>query len=329
MRRPLFLVALLTLLLAPQTGHAADDVSGGDLRSYVNLHTIGVEWDLVGDDDHDATVAVRYRFEDGPTWNDALPLIRVAAYGQNMLAGSVLFLEPGTTYEVELSLSDPDGGSATETLTLTTRDVPRRPTGGRTFHVEPGSGGGDGSVGDPFHGIAAAHTVAQPGDTFLVHAGDYSGEALFEVAGEPGNYIVWVNAGDGESDFPGSLRIGADHLWIEGLTVDTGPDWALRVNGAPDDIVIARCSFRNTHNSIDLNHGGSNWHIVDNTIVGNTDPASESFSGEGVELQNTDGHVVAYNSMTYVADGISYPGRNCALFGNDIFDASDDGIETD
>ena len=322
------LTASLSLLATASAARAADDVVAGELRSYLNLHTIGVEWALVGDDDHDATATVRYRYAGGPTWRDAFPLVRVAAYGDNMLAGSILFLEPETSYEVELTLSDPDGGSATETLTLTTRGVPQRPSA-RTFHVEPGAGGGDGSAGAPFQGIAAAEAVAQAGDTFLVHAGTYSGEATFSVGGASGNYVAWVGAGDGVAAFPDSLRIGADHIWIEGLSVDTGPDWALRVNGAPDDIVISRCAFANTLNSIDLNHGGSNWYIVDNTIVGATDPASESFSGEGVELQNTDGHVVAFNSISYVADGISYPGTNCDLYGNDIFDASDDGIETD
>jgi hypothetical protein len=39
--------------------------------------------------------------------------------------------------------------------------------------------------------------------------------------------------------------------------------------------------------------------------------------------------VVAYNRITQVADGLSYPGRNCDVFGNDILNVTDDGIEPD
>jgi len=79
-----------------------------------------VEWDLEGDADHDATCTVQYRRRGTTLWKKALPLFRVdyawwyheehADTRVNMLAGSILFLEPGTEYEVGLSLSDPDGG---------------------------------------------------------------------------------------------------------------------------------------------------------------------------------------------------------------------------
>jgi hypothetical protein len=46
-------------------------------------------------------------------------------------------------------------------------------------------------------------------------------------------------------------------------------------------------------------------------------------------LNSTSGHTVAHNSITNVADGISYPLRNVDMFSNDIFDTWDDGIEGD
>src|SRR5204863_4287664 len=81
----------------------------GELKSYSTLHSLGFEWDLgQSDTDHDATCRVAYRRSDETMWHDALPLFRVdyagwyqdrsarAAY--NMLAGSVMFLRPGTEY---------------------------------------------------------------------------------------------------------------------------------------------------------------------------------------------------------------------------------------
>ena len=97
----------------------------------------------------------------------------------------------------------------------------------------------------------------------------------------------------------------------------------------PDGVVVTRNFFTNCHYSIQLNHGGKNWYITDNIIVGDNVPGTGSFSGEGVELEHTSGHIVAYNKISRVADGVSYPHRNCDIYNNEIFDATDDGIEPD
>ena len=88
-------------------------------------------------------------------WRPALPLVRVDYNGSNRLAGSVLFLTASAAYEIRLTLADPDGGAAVQTVAVTTRPVPAMPVSGRTFHVVPGSGGGNGSSANPFRGIAA------------------------------------------------------------------------------------------------------------------------------------------------------------------------------
>jgi hypothetical protein len=41
------------------------------------------------------------------------------------------------------------------------------------------------------------------------------------------------------------------------------------------------------------------------------------------------GHTVAHNRITNVADGVSTPRTNVDIFGNDIFDTADDGLELD
>src|SRR5690606_25742332 len=139
------------------------------------LNSIGFEWDITGDPDHDATAEVRYRPAGTSIWRDAMPLMRIDFGGKNLLAGSLLFLVPGTTYEVSLRAWDPDGGSHSRVELITTRALPVLPTGGRTFHVVPGSGGGDGSQGNPFKGVTAAQSAAKPGDIMLLHAGRYGG----------------------------------------------------------------------------------------------------------------------------------------------------------
>lgn len=319
--------AVTLALTRPQ----ASSVSPGQLQQYVTTRSIGFEWSVSGDENHNAVAAVTYRPLGSSTWIQVLPLFRVDYNGANMLAGSILFLEPGTTYEVQLNLTDPDGGSDGRILQITTRNEPALPVNGRTLHVIPGTSGGDGTAANPFQGIATAQANAQPGDTFLLHAGHYaagtSGEILFNANGTAVQYIVWRSAGDGEVTLD-SVRIDADYIWLEGLKhIATG--YSLRTYNAPQAVVIKRNHFINCHYCIYLNHGGENWTITDNIIEGDVDPGSGTFSGEGIELNHTSGHVVAYNQISRVADGISYPDTNVDIFGNDIFDVSDDGIEGD
>lgn len=309
----------------------SNDALPGMIRSYSTISSIGVEWDLAGDADHDAMVTVEFRISGTAGWRTALPLVRVDYDGSNMLAGSMLFLSSNTEYEVRLTLADPDGGSDRQTVLVATRPVPVMPAFGRRFHVVPGSGGGDGSWVNPFRGIAAAENLAQPGDIFLVHAGNYGGRITFTKPGTSSGFIVWKAAGDGEALFAG-IDVAASYLWLDGLTLRDQP-YALMSKNAPTGVVITRCSFFNNHYSIYLQRGGSYWYIADNTIVGDTGYLSESFDGEGIELNGyaveSFGHVVAHNSISNTADGISNGTYNIDVFGNDIFDTSDDGFEGD
>jgi hypothetical protein len=319
----------ITIGSSPVTAQSTGTAPGA-IRSYSTISSIGVEWDISGDADHDATAAVQYRQAGTTAWKTALPLVRVD-YNANMLAGSVLFLSPATSYEVRLSLSDPDGGGSTQTVTVATRPVPAPPSSGRTFHVVPGSGGGDGSSGNPFRGIGAADAAAQPGDTFLVHGGSYGGRISFTHGGTANAYIAWKGAGDGEALFAG-IDVYGSYVWLEGLTIRDQP-FALMSKDAPTGVVVTRCAFYNNNYSVYLQRGGSYWYIADNVIVGDTPYWTESFEGEGVELNGyaveSYGHTVANNSISNVADGISNGTYNIDVYGNDIFDTSDDGFEGD
>ena len=359
----LLLSLTATILACAVPSQAQDRTTPEQVVSYSTIHSIGIEWGISGDTNHNATVNVHYRAQGTRKWKAALPLVRVDnAYNGNGFAGSILFLDPGTTYKVLLELCDPDqepkhrghardcggelgdgdqagdfargGSDGRRMLTVATRPLPRLPKHGRRFHVVPGSGGGDGSWRRPFQGIAAAQAVARPGDIFFVHPGSYGGRPTFSVPGVAGKYIVWMGVGDGEALFVDGFNLGASHVWVEGLTVRDQPFATFSLD-CPSDVVVRRNFFYNNHYNIYLQRGGEGWYIADNTIVGDEEPAGESFDGEGIELNGSfaacgaNNHTVAHNSITRVADGISTPGTNVDIFGNDIFDTSDDGIETD
>ncbi len=319
------IVSALFLLIIAST--QCYGVTAGSLSYYATRHSIGIEWNLSNDSNHNAVCQVEYRQTGTSSWEEALPLFRVDFNGADMLAGSIFYLTPGTSYDVRLQLSDTNGGDTSTTFSLATLSIPALPLAGRTLYVTPGNGGGVGSKNNPYKGIDAAQANVIAGDTLLLGQGTYTGETEFNVSGEQGNYIVWKAQGNGSAVLE-TIRINADHIWLEGLDVQ-GNEYGIRTYNDPEDVVISKNRFSDCHYCVYLNHGGTAWYIADNTIVGDVAPSSGDFGGEGVELNHSDGHTVMYNSISRVADGVSYPGKNCDIFGNEIFDVSDDGIEPD
>ena len=337
----------------------------GALESAATVHSIGLEWNITGDTNHDAQGTVQYRAQGMTTWKSALPLIRVDYLGANTLAGSILFLTPGTTYEVKVDISDPDGGAASQTLTIATRLEPSLPTGGRTLHAIPGSSGGDGSAGNPYRGFAAAWTNARAGDIVLVHAGSYGTvSASGKPSGAANNHIVFQAAGDGPAIIEWIDLRYVSYIWFYGLTFNSHnapmPSGALdaddytavfasllnagydtdyqSMSSDVNGIMITRCNFNGYKHAIRGGRRVNGWFIADNTIVGNRTlgmTSTPSFDGEGIELGGGSDHIVAYNSITLTADAISAGATNSGsvanldIYGNDIFNVTDDGIELD
>jgi hypothetical protein len=319
-----------------------------ELRLARTHHSISIEWHIDGDTDHDATCRVSYKRTDETAWHEAMPLLRVDYFGWyagrpakspfNMLAGSILFLRPGAEYDVKLRLTDPDNGQPTEeTKRVRTKPWPTFSTPARELHVTPiarEGASGNGSSNDPFQGLSVALAAAKPGDLLLLHGGDY-GEANVKASGTAGSsnsptdttrYIGFKPAGDGPVLFRRLVPQGS-HLWFEGLTFQRITERnAIKASGVCENIVVRNCTFRDYHDSIILSRESVGWHISNNDIVGDT---VKGISGEGVELNQSPDHTVCYNRIARSADGISYPLTNCDLFGNDIFDMSDDPIEPD
>jgi hypothetical protein len=323
--------------------------TAGALRSASTPYSIGIEWDLVGDDDLDATASLRYRVAGSQTWLPALDPLRVRYGGRDMLAGSILFLEPGIRYEIEIEMFDPDGGTDRQIIFSTTRTIPSAPTDGNTLHAIPGNGGGSGTESDPYRGVETAWAAARPGDVVVLHAGSYG--AIRDAgrrSGEPGRPIVFRAAGDGEVTIESVELFGHSDLRFEGLTFRRGAAsdtaiFASLLNDGYDNgfrpmpvaierIVVVRNEFYGYKHSIRAGPRTSGWYIADNTMVGDKTlgiSGTASFDGEGVELGHGSDHVVAHNRISLHADGISFPKNNCDILGNDIFDVTDDGIELD
>jgi hypothetical protein len=148
------------------------------------LICLGFEWEIEGDDNWNATCKVEYRPAGRGEWQLGLPLHRTYYERDDqpqLLAGSIFDLEPGTAYEVRLSITDPDGtaGETERTMTLATRAEPATPQGGTIWHVYPEGYAGRrqqpafGSLREALCSEQAAARV-QPGDAIAVHGGAYT-----------------------------------------------------------------------------------------------------------------------------------------------------------
>ena len=71
------LAVLLFLIVQGVVNAGQDTATPGELRTDSTPNSISIEWDLVGDSDHDATCGVQYRQQGSEDWLEALPLFRV------------------------------------------------------------------------------------------------------------------------------------------------------------------------------------------------------------------------------------------------------------
>jgi hypothetical protein len=233
------------------------------------LINLGFEWFIQGDANRNASVAVSFRKVGASAWSPALPMLRMGGeriYSESrvdvivphMFAGSILDLEPGSAYEAQFVMSDPDGvtGEARRTMPVRTRAEPVPYAGGRVFHVYPH--GFKGEKQQPaFEGLMCAYNEwcagtdwatsgrprVRPGDTIRVHAGVYKynrfeytndatvnrtvpldGTYYLTADGTPEQPIAIVAAGDGDVVFDGNGNFAlfdvraADHTYFEGIT---------------------------------------------------------------------------------------------------------------
>jgi hypothetical protein len=269
---------LAALFCAVTTAAWADNaVMPGEFRiERPTLLSLGFEWKISGDDNRNSAVDVTYRKAGDKDWKKALPLFRIGGefiqgpkpqFGPNYynytvphgFAGSVLGLQPDTSYEVHFVMHDPDGGGAEKTVTVKTRAVPKPAAGGHVYNVWPYSHKGPLGPND-FIGLLAAYYLGadesdhnnvfpprvKPGDIILVHAGTYrdnrfvyggfnktienygtsfDGTYYLTASGTADKPIVIKAAGDGEVVFDGADNDtlfnleAANYTYIDGITV--------------------------------------------------------------------------------------------------------------
>ena len=305
------LTVLLALVLLPLTTGAQNMASAGPAAAvareipddYASLHCIGIRWFVAGDANANARVNVAYRKAGGGDWKPAMPLFRVEyealekdapPAGTNLFAGSIFGLLPGTDYEVKLAMIDPDGGSTEKVIKRTTWSEPVAAAPQRTVYAAPGDGGGKGTAGDPWLGLASVKL--RPGDLLLLKAGKYAGP-FTPPSGKVDAPVVIRGPAEGrpaiiDNDGKGTaVRLyKASYVFLEDLTIQ-GAGMAVATSGAKH-LVIRRCRILDCKNGIYDDSGAERLFISDNVFTGRVTPGSRP-AGEprAVQLSGS-GHVV-------------------------------------
>ena len=324
----LYALILPCLFLCPSDAIAQSrSTPGSPTAPFPTIENLSIEWPISGDDNNNGSVAVRYRKTGQSGWTNSAPLLRVPAgvnggfSWQNKHAGSILNVDAGTRYDVELALTDPDGGNVTRIISASTRPWPVSAEQGTV--VTPTT-------------IAAAIAGISPGDVLVLANGNYSGINI-AASGTSAAPIVLRAQNDGGAIVSGDIRFdGRNFIHIVGLTVEG----QIKFNNA-NNIVIRDCLIITERDGIvAFSQGTSNSLIIDNEVVGPTQWNESALGnngdnlGEGIVLTGP-GNVIAFNRVRGFRDGISLLEDNAVnqqsidIYGNDISQCGDDGIEAD
>lgn len=326
----IFGLALLALSISAQAA-AQDATTAGEVTTpHPTLEHVSIDWAIDGDEDLDGVVTVRFRAAGAATWREGHPLFRVPAGSNegfswaNRHSGSLFGLTPGTTYEIELTLTDPDGGSETRTASATTRTVPAIPDDATTVPVTPAT-------------FESALAAATPGQVILLGPGTYPSFTVRDD-GEPGAPVVVRGEAAADVIVDGEVRMDGRHdVWILDLTLRG----QIKFNDSAN-IVVQGCRIETAQDGIVAYGSGTrDGYFADNTVIGPTVwmesalGASGENLGEGIVLTGP-GNVIANNRVERFRDCISLleddaavDQRSIDILGNDLSLCADDAIEAD
>lgn len=224
-----FRLGLVALLLFPfSQALAANSVTLNTLETYGNFHAGGITATVSGDDNRNATADLQWRRYGESSFRPGHPLARIDSIH---FVGSLFWLDPGTDYEVQVTVIDPDGVSGNPTLVtgLKTRSDTLAEPATRTWYVSP-TGNDSHSGADPgnaFRTIQRAANLSQPGDLVLIMPGLYRESVSVPRSGTANQPIVFRGTGTGV------IVDGADEGILNGAGWTLGNGVYSRITGFP------------------------------------------------------------------------------------------------
>jgi len=225
-RRRLVLALLLAIVAFPASfaGRATAQNTLVAIDAYGTFHAGGVVATVSGDPDGDAAAALEWRVVGEPAYHPGHPLARLPQ-PPNTFAGSLFWLTPGTSYEVRVTATDPDGttGITQRTTTFSTRPAALPEPTVRTLYVAPnGNDGGSNPGTNPAMPLLTVQRAAQlsiAGTLVSIAPGIYREAVTVPTSGTAVDPIVFRGSA------PGVILDGAD------ATIDAGGGWTAESGG--------------------------------------------------------------------------------------------------
>jgi hypothetical protein len=231
-RSLLIILALLASFLLPIPPSRA----AATLELYGTIHAMGITVTIDADDDPDwdGVASVAYQISgSGTLYHQGYPLSRIS---DTRFAGSLFWLEPGTTYDVRVTLNDPDGGPLDGVIvadTASTRPEIAIPAPNNSFYVSPSGDGAACTEAAPCS-LEQGLDKAQPGDEVVLRGGvHYQGEMSLPRSGVSGAPIV-IRGYEGET----AVLDGADPATFTWTAQENGV-YRTTVNVANPHLVLA------------------------------------------------------------------------------------------
>lgn len=335
--------------------NAQNAISPGSIRTDATFEHISVLYEISGDANLNSALQINYRLNgSGSAFQPAAMTMRAhpglvidgTTTSRNYHAGSVMFLQAGTSYDIQLILSDPNGGGITTTIVATTKSIPQPSISANTKYIVPGNGGGTGTTNNPFQGIQAAIITAQPGDHFILRSGEYdpfsfttNGTASQPIVFEsetPHTAIINGNGINSGIVILGSTNVPIQHIIIDGLIITDG---SIGIDAQSTQFLTVRnCLISNVNFGVyNRRENGleRDQYITNNYFVGRTTWPQSGIPGDrAIDLRGNN-NVVSHNSIRNFADGVSTDGPpyetsySMDIHHNDIINMVDDFIEVD
>jgi len=302
---------------------------------------LGVQVLILGDDNYNASITVRFRQVGSSSWRQAQALHRVrpevvtGVAVPEQFAGSIFDLRPATSYDIELRARDADGSvDQTFNLTGTTRPVPRaEPASPAVVPVSNAAG------------LTSALSSATAGDVITLANGTYAGAFSLYASGTASNPIVIRGASrdgvvlDGQNCASCNVfEVYGDYVHVERLTIRNAQR-ALRFQGtAAIGNVVRRIRTQNTRLGIGSKPDQLDFYICDNVLQGRlawpsiyTDDGGAHSNDDGIHVSGH-GHVVCHNEIKGFGDLLKVGqdgARAIDFYGNELLSAYDNGVELD
>jgi len=314
-----FLGVLAILALAQSLAAASSKIA--EVKTYGNFETAGIIIKVSGMD-FDETAKIEYRKSGETTYRRGHDFVR---YDGNHMATSLFGLDLASTYELKITLTDPDGVSGTNPVTssVKTKKEYALPKPLRVVKVSTQAQ------------LDSALGKAKPGDEIRLAAGTYAkGIHIYGTkSGTAANPITVTSQGTakpvikGTSD--GGIELeGLSYYVFNNLEVHNESGDGIGMRGC-HDIVVRQCYVHDSRpgdytNNIFIQHGEEaspaytgNYLILNNKIGDNVHAKVDENQGPGATNVNVAG-------QSYFGICVAYqPGGFLTIRGNTIYGTVD------